>query len=103
MKEIKKVGNLGLEHKVLMGAENSLGDNYLLIYLTRKKEFVTYFYNTEFDSVTMGHYLYSAADGLKDLLNRAEKKVGEEKVEIYAVKENIHFLKDGKVKYWRGG
>lgn len=99
MIEVKKVGKLELEHKVLMGAENRLGDQYLLIYLTRKKEFATYFYNTEFDSVTMGHYLYSAADGLKDLLKRTEKKVGEEKVEVYAVKENIHILKDGKVKF----
>lgn len=99
MKEIKKVVNLGLEHKVLMGVENSLGDQYLLIYLTRKKEFVTYFYNTEFDSVTMGHYLYSATDGLKDLLSRAETEVEEGNIEIYAVKENIHILKDGKVKF----
>jgi hypothetical protein len=99
LKGIKKVGNLGLEHKVLMGAENSLGDQYLLVYLTRKKEFATYFYNTEFDSVTMGHYLYSAADGLKDLLNRAEKREKEIEVKIYAVKENIHLLKTGEVKY----
>lgn len=101
MIEVKKVGKLEMEHKVLMGAENTLGDQYLLIYLTGKKEFATYFYNSEFDSVTMGHYLHSAADGLRDLLNRAENEV-EEDIEIYAVEENIHILKDGEVKYRRG-
>ena len=98
MEEIKKISKLKLEHNVLMGAKNSLGDNYLLVYLPTKKEFVTYFYNSNFDSVSMGHYLNSAAAGIEDLINRA-KKIEEGSVEIYAVKDNIHLLQEGETKY----
>ena len=97
MDEVKRVSKLKLEHKVLMGAKNSLNDEYLLVYLPTKKEFVTYFYNRDFDSVSMGHYLNSAAAALEDLLKRARKKEGS--VDLFAVEENIHLLKDGKTKF----
>ena len=98
MDEVKRVSKLKLEHKVLMGAKNSLDDEYLLVYLPTKKEFVTYFYNRDFDSVSMGHYLNSAAAAMEDLLKRARKKEGDS-VEIFAVEENIHLLQDGKTKF----
>ena len=97
MDEVKKINKLKLEHKVLMGAKNSLNDEYLLVYLPTKEEFSTYFYNRDFDSVSMGHYLNSAAVGLEDLLKRAKKKEGS--VELFAVEENIHLLQDGKTKF----
>ena len=98
MEEIKEVGKLKLDHEVLMGAKNSLGDNYLLVYLPTKKEFATYFYNRDFDSVSMGHYVNSAAAGVEDMMKRVKRKE-EDSVEVFAVKENIHLLQDGKVKY----
>ena len=97
MDEVKRVSKLKLEHKVLMGAKNSLGDKYLLVYLPTKKEFSTYFYNRDFDSVSMGHYLNSAAAAMEDLLKRARKKEGS--VELFAVEENIYLLQDGKTKF----
>ena len=97
MDEVKRVSKLKLEHKVIMGAKNSLNDEYLLVYLPTKKEFVTYYYNREFDSVSMGHYLNSAAAAVEDLLKRTRKKEGS--VELFAVEENIHLLKDGKTKF----
>jgi len=98
MEKVKEVGKLKLDHDVLMGAKNSLNDEYLLVYLPTKKEFVTYFYNRDFDSVSMGHYLNSAAAAMEDLLKRARKKEGDS-VEIFAVEENIHLLQDGKTKF----
>ena len=97
MEKVKEVGKLKLDHDVLMGAKNSLNDEYLLVYLPTKKEFVTYFYNRDFDSVSMGHYLNSAAAAMEDLLKRARKKEGA--VELFAVEENIHLLQDGKTKF----
>jgi len=97
MEEVREVGKLKLDHDVLMGAKNSLGDKYLLVYLPTKKEFSTYFYNRDFDSVSMGHYLNSAAAAVEDLLKRARKK--EVSVELFAVEENIHLLQDGKTKF----
>jgi len=97
MEEVREVGKLKLNHDVLMGAKNSLGDKYLLVYLPTKKEFSTYFYNRDFDSVSMGHYLNSAAAAVEDLLKRARKK--EVSVELFAVEENIHLLQDGKTKF----
>ena len=97
MEKIKEVSKLKLDHDVLMGVKNDLGDKYLLVYLPTKKEFATYFYNDDFDSVSMGHYLNSAAAGIEDLLKRARK--AKDPVEIFGVKENIHLLKEGKTKY----
>ena len=97
MEKVKEVGKLKLDHDVLMGAKNFLGDKYLLVYLPTKKEFSTYFYNRDFDSVSMGHYLNSAAAAVEDLLKRARKK--EVSVELFAVEENIHLLQDGKTKF----
>jgi|SRR6056297_2421492 len=97
MEEVREVGKLKLNHDVVMGAKNSLGDKYLLVYLPTKKEFSTYFYNRDFDSVSMGHYLNSAAAAVEDLLKRARKK--EVSVELFAVEENIHLLQDGKTKF----
>ena len=97
MEEVREVGKLKLNHDVLMGAKNSLGDKYLLVYLPTKKEFSTYFYNRDFDSVSMGHYLNSAAAAVEDLLKRARKK--EVSVELFAVEENIYLLQDGKTKF----
>jgi len=37
MEEVREVGKLKLDHDVLMGAKNSLGDKYLLVYLPTKK------------------------------------------------------------------
>ena len=97
MGEVKEIKNLKLDHEVLMGANNSPGDEYLLVYLPMKKEFATYYYNRDFESVSMGHYLCSAADGVADLLKRARKAEGP--LEVFGVEENIHLLHDGKVKY----
>ena len=39
MEEVREVGKLKLNHDVLMGAKNSLGDKYLLVYYLQKKNF----------------------------------------------------------------
>lgn len=78
----KNIKKLELEHKVIMGAKNgSTNDMFLLVYLSRKKEFATYFYNKKEKFVTLGHYTLTATKAMFDLFNRASKNDNYIKVE----------------------
>lgn len=95
-----RVEKLKIDHKVVMGAEDKkYRDLYLLIYLLRKKEFVTYYYNRETETVSMGHYILTAASAIIDLIDRADKGRGKDRITIYSKTCNIHLLEVAGVSH----
>jgi hypothetical protein len=66
------VGTVNIGYYILDQKEDEAGDTWVIAFSPTKKEFVTWFYNTECGSYSWGHYIRSLEAAYTDFKCRYE-------------------------------